>query len=44
MGILDLPDNLRPVAIVTVGYPARTPTAPYRVSKVEAVKFVYLYL
>ena len=40
MGILDLPDNLRPVAIVPVGYPARTPKAPDRVSKIEAVKLL----
>lgn len=38
--ILDLPDNLRPVAIIPVGYPARIPKAPDRVSKVEVVKFV----
>ncbi len=38
--ILVLPDNLRPVAIVPVGYPARTPKAPDRVSKVEVVELV----
>ncbi len=38
--ILNLPDNLRPVAIVPVGYPARIPKAPARVSKVEAVELV----
>ena len=27
-GILELPDNLRPVAIVPIGYPARTPRPP----------------
>ena len=40
MDILDLPDNLRPVAIVPVGYPARTPNASDRVPKVEAVKLL----
>lgn len=38
--ILDLPDNLRPVAIVPVGYPARTPKAPDRISRTETVKMV----
>jgi nitroreductase len=38
--ILDLPDNLRPVAIVPVGYPARTPKAPDRVLKKDAVKIL----
>jgi nitroreductase len=38
--ILNLPDNLRPVVIVPVGYPARTPKAPARVSRTEAVEFV----
>lgn len=37
--ILDLPHNLRPVAIVPVGYPSRIPLAPPRVSKREAVEF-----
>jgi nitroreductase len=36
---LDLPTNLRPVAIVPVGYPERVPEAPLRVSKAEAVEF-----
>lgn len=35
--ILGLPDNLRPVAIIPVGYPAQVPEAPHRVSKEEAV-------
>lgn len=39
-GILDLPDNLRPVAVIPVGYPARTPKAPDRVARDAAVKFV----
>jgi nitroreductase len=38
--ILNLPDNLMPVALVPVGYPARTSKAPARVSKVEAVELV----
>ncbi len=38
--ILYLPDNLRPVAIVPMGYPAEEPEAPPRVSEKEA--FVFL--
>jgi nitroreductase len=38
--ILNLPDNHRPVVIIPVGYPAQTPKAPPRVSKVEAVELV----
>ena len=38
--ILNLPENLRPVVLVPVGYPARTPKAPARISKVEAVELV----
>lgn len=37
---LELPDTLRPVALVPVGYPARTPSPPPRVRKAEAVEFV----
>lgn len=37
--ILDLPHHLRPVAIVPVGYPSRTPSAPPRRSVEEAVEF-----
>ncbi len=37
--ILDMPRNLRPVAIVPVGYPSRIPSAPPRVSAKEAVEF-----
>ncbi|MDI6728634.1 MAG: nitroreductase family protein [Thermodesulfovibrionales bacterium] len=37
--ILDMPNNLRPVAIVPVGYPLRIPSAPPRVSAKEAVEF-----
>ncbi|MBI3592237.1 MAG: nitroreductase family protein [Nitrospirae bacterium] len=37
--ILDLPNYLRPVAIVPVGYPSRIPSAPKRVSVKEAVEF-----
>lgn len=36
--ILNLPDNLRPVAIVPVGYPDETPPPPPRVSKDKAVE------
>lgn len=35
--ILQPPENLRPVAIVPVGYPARRPSAPPRVSREEAI-------
>jgi len=38
--ILKLPPNLRPVAIVPVGYPAEFPTPPPRVSENQAVVFV----
>jgi len=37
--VLSLPDNLRPIAIVPVGYPQKIPPAPRRVSKKEAVEF-----
>lgn len=35
--VLDLPDNLRPVAIVPVGYPAKVPAAPQRVPVEKAI-------
>lgn len=38
--ILDLPENLHPIAIVPLGYPAEKPSPPLRVSKEEAVEFV----
>jgi len=38
--ILNLPKNLRPIAIVPIGYPAEKPLAPARVSKTEAVEFI----
>lgn len=38
--VLDLPHNLRPVAIIPVGYPSRTPQAPPRKAKDEAVTFL----
>ncbi|MEW6214696.1 MAG: nitroreductase family protein [Nitrospirota bacterium] len=37
--ILNMPYNLRPVAIVPVGYPSKIPYPPPRVSKEEAVEF-----
>jgi nitroreductase len=40
MKILSMPQNLRPVAIVPVGYPSKIPKAPPRVSIKEAVEFV----
>lgn len=38
--ILNIPENLHPILIVPVGYPAEKPSAPPRVSKTETVKFV----
>ena len=38
--IIDLPDHIRPVVIVPVGYPARTPKAPDRVPRADAVEWV----
>lgn len=38
--IMRLPDNLRPVAIVPVGYPEKIPSPPPRVSPEEAVEWV----
>jgi nitroreductase len=37
--ILKLPRYLRPVAIVSIGYPSKIPSPPPRVSKEEAVEF-----
>ena len=37
--ILDLPENLRPVAIIPVGYPERIPKPPSRLSVKELVEF-----
>ncbi|MBI2556803.1 MAG: nitroreductase family protein [Planctomycetes bacterium] len=37
--LLNLPKNLRPVAIVPVGYPAKILSPPPRVSRHEAVEF-----
>jgi len=36
--ILNLPGNLRPIAIIPVGYPAEKPSPPPRVSKEKAVE------
>lgn len=38
--ILNLPKNLRPVAIVPVGYPSAIPKAPERVSKEYAIETI----
>jgi nitroreductase len=38
--ILGLPENLRPQAIVPVGYPDESPEPPPRVSLVEAIEEV----
>lgn len=37
--LLKMPRNLRPVAIVPLGYPSHIPSPPPRVSKKEAVEF-----
>lgn len=37
--ILEMPDNLRPVAIVPVGYASKIPSAPKRVLRADAVEF-----
>ena len=37
--ILKLPKNLRPVAIVPVGYPVKIPSSPPRISRDDAVEF-----
>jgi nitroreductase len=37
--ILRLPRHLRPVAIVSVGYPSKIPSPPPRISKEEVVEF-----
>lgn len=37
--LLNLPANLRAVAIISLGYPSRIPTAPPRVSKEEVVEW-----
>ena len=38
--ILNIPENLRPIIIVPVGYSAEKPLAPLRVSKTKVIKFV----
>lgn len=38
--ILNLPPNLRPVALVPVGYPSSVPSAPSRVSKEYAIEII----
>jgi nitroreductase len=38
--ILDLPHNLRPVAIIPIGYPAKTAGPAPRIAKEEAVEFL----
>jgi nitroreductase len=38
--ILNLPENLRPIAIIPVGYPAEKPDVPPRLSKGESIKFI----
>lgn len=38
--VLNLPENLKPVVILPVGYPSEKPRATSRVSKNEAIEFV----
>ncbi len=38
--ILNLPKNLRPIAIVPVGYPLERPLPPPRISKNQAIEFI----
>lgn len=38
--VLNLQDNLRPVVIIPVGYPARIPKAPDRVPRTDVVELV----
>jgi len=38
--ILNLPENLHPIAIIPVGYPAEKPSPPPRFSKQEAIEFL----
>jgi nitroreductase len=38
--ILALPENLRPIVIVPIGYPAEKPIAPDRIKKDKAIKFI----
>ncbi len=38
--ILNLPENLIPIALVSVGFPGEEPLAPPRVSKSEAIEIV----
>lgn len=37
---IQLPQNERPVALIPVGYPARTPAVKERMTKDEAVRFI----
>lgn len=38
--IMNLPRNLRPIAIVPIGFPAKIPQPPPRISRQEAVQFI----
>lgn len=38
--LLNIPQNLRPVSIIPIGYPAESPTMPRRKSKDECCEFV----
>lgn len=38
--ILEMPDYLRPVVLVPVGYPAKTPKAPARLPETDCVKIL----
>ena len=39
-GVLGLPQELRPVAVVPVGYPAHMPAPPGRLAQDEVIKFI----
>jgi nitroreductase len=38
--ILTLPDHLRPVAIIPVGYPAESPSRPGKVPREESIVYI----
>jgi nitroreductase len=38
--ILNMPDYIRPVVLVPVGYPAKTPKAPDRLPKTDCVEIL----
>lgn len=38
--ILNLPENLRPIVIVPIGFPSESPSIPPRISKEKAIKVI----